>query len=131
MSELTPSDMVKEFHYAFGHPVRNEPTAHIPEIGLRIKLLREEVQEYVAGASAGDIVNIAQELADIIYVTYGAALVHGIDLDPVIAEVHRANMSKLDEDGKPVLRDDGKVLKSNLFKKADVESIIAAQSANS
>jgi predicted HAD superfamily Cof-like phosphohydrolase len=124
LPDQTPYEMVREFHYAFGHPVRSTPQVDVPETDLRIKLLREEVQEYADGIAAGDLVNVAQELADIIYVAYGAALVHGINLDEVVKEVHRANMSKLDDNGLPILRDDGKVLKSKNFVPADVASVL-------
>lgn len=73
---------------------------------------------------SGDRIAIAQELADLVYVAYGTALVYGIDLDAAIAEVHRANMSKLDSDGKPVLREDGKVLKSECYQAPDMRRAI-------
>jgi hypothetical protein len=76
---------------------------------------------------AGDLQGIAQELADVVYVAYGTALTYGIPLDAVLAEVHRANMSKLDADGKPLLRDDGKVLKSELYRAPDVAAVLARQ----
>lgn len=118
------SEMVREFHLAFDIPVRTEPQFDIPEKGLRIKLLLEEIREYI---DSGSMDNTAQELADILYVTYGAALCHGIDIDKVFAEVHRANMSKLDADGKVLTREDGKVLKSSLFRPADIGKIIRNQ----
>lgn len=83
--------------------------------GLRVALLEEEVGEFVAASQRSDLVGIADALADIVYVVYGTALTYGIDLNAVLREVHRSNMSKLGQDGKPMLRDDGKVIKSELY----------------
>jgi predicted HAD superfamily Cof-like phosphohydrolase len=121
---MTPGEMVKEFHGAYGVAVRMTPVAKIPEKDLRIKLIKEEVKEYIEALETGDIASIAQELADIVYVVYGAAITHGIDLDAVLAEVHRANMSKLDEDGNPIYREDGKVLKGPFYEKPDIYRIL-------
>ena len=114
-------DMLREFHETYGVPVRATPTADTPENDLRIRLLREEPQEFI---DAGDIVEMAHELADLVYVAYGTALNHGIPLDAVIAEVHRANMSKLDEGGRPVYREDGKVLKGPNYRPPDIRAIL-------
>jgi len=119
--------MVREFHEVFRHPVPSELTTVDPDTArLRIELIREEFEEFVQGIlgdpeaqvsiSTGpggepNIIEIADALADMAYVIYGAAIVHGIDLDAVVAEVHRSNMSKLGEDGKPLRREDGKTLK--------------------
>lgn len=108
---MSAQQKVMEFHEAFGVPVRYTPKADIPERDLRVNLVLEEVSEFCRASVDLDIVGMAQELADIVYVAYGAALTHGIDLDAVIAEVHRANMDKLGPEGKPILREDGKVLK--------------------
>lgn len=93
---------------------------------LRHRLIEEEYNEVQKELMAirPDINKIAKELADLLYVTYGAADMLGIPLDDVFDEVHRSNMSKLDEDGKPVFRDDGKILKSDLYKEADVKSVL-------
>ena len=92
--DVSPQRLVREFHEKFGHPVRKDPVASIEERHLREDMLREEVAEYLDASSLRDVVGIAQELADVVYVAYGTALAHGIDLDRVIAEVHRANMTK-------------------------------------
>jgi predicted HAD superfamily Cof-like phosphohydrolase len=94
---------VGEFHRAFNLPVRETPGAGIDEslAKLRVVLLEEEVSEFVTASAKGDIIGIADALADIIYVVYGTALTYGIDLNAVLREVHRSNMSKLDRDGKP------------------------------
>jgi predicted HAD superfamily Cof-like phosphohydrolase len=117
------------FHAAFGLALSDEPTLEVsPEVAeLRVRLLAEEMEEYVAAVKADDLVGIADALADIVYVAYGSAVTYGIDLDAVLAEVHRANMSKLDADGKPVLRDDGKVMKSALYTPPDVAGVLRRQ----
>ena len=108
---------LKQFHLAF-----------VPE-GLDIKpvrmeLLREEYEELQEALRSGDLRSIAQELADLVYVTYGTALAYGIDLDAALREVHSSNMSKLGEDGKPVLREDGKVLKGPNYRPPNMEEAI-------
>ena len=99
---------------AFNLPVRQLPSAEIDHAlaRLRVALLEEEVGEFVAASVKGDLAGVADALADIVYVVYGTALTYGIDLDAVLREVHRSNMSKLGSDGKPLIREDGKVLKS-------------------
>lgn len=127
MSERA-ADMVREFHETFGVPMQASP-ALIGEsrAWARQRLLVEEVREVSEAVAAGDLPGIAQELADVVYVAYGTALAYGIDLDAVLTAVHRANMSKLDADGRPLLRDDGKVLKSALYRAPDVAGVLAAQ----
>ncbi len=117
-------DMVRQFHEYFDIPDRSGPTANVPEALLRVRLMIEESGEYVEAATAGDIVGVAHELADIVYVAYGTALAYGIDLDAVIREVHRANMSKLGPDGEPILREDGKVQKGPNYRLPDVARVI-------
>jgi predicted HAD superfamily Cof-like phosphohydrolase len=94
---------------------------------LRIALLEEEVSEFVTASEQGDLIGIADALADIVYVVYGTALTYGIDLGPVLQEVHRSNMSKLTSDGKPLIRDDGKVLKSEQYFPPDIASALGLQ----
>lgn len=120
---------VGRFHQAFGLPRASQPTTDIPaELAkLRVELLMEEVGEFAEATTARDIVGIADALADILYVAYGAAITYGIDLDAVLREVHRSNMSKLDEHGKPVYRDDGKVLKSARYTPPDISRILFFQ----
>jgi predicted HAD superfamily Cof-like phosphohydrolase len=104
---------VAAFHVAFKLPHQAQPNINIDEslAKLRISLLEEEFNEYVASATVGDLIGIADALADIAYVAYGTALTYGIDLDLVLSEVHRANMSKLGSNGRPLKREDGKVAK--------------------
>jgi predicted HAD superfamily Cof-like phosphohydrolase len=116
--------MVREFHTTYGVPIRNVPIADPPDSDLRTRLLAEEVQEYYDAVEAGDVVEVADALADIAYVVFGTALVHGIDLDAVLEEVHRSNMSKLGDDGQPVCREDGKVLKGPRYFRPDIARVL-------
>ena len=120
---------VLEFHEAFDLPREPLPTAHVGDVlaQLRVRLLREEVEEFADATERLDIVAIADALADIVYVAYGSAITYGIELDAVVREVHRANMSKLDQAGRPVLREDGKVLKSQQYRPPDVTAVLEGQ----
>jgi predicted HAD superfamily Cof-like phosphohydrolase len=122
-------ELVGEFHVAFNLPVATRPRGRVePELSeLRIELLREEFEEFKQAVAQGDPVAIADALGDIVYVAYGAAVTYGIDLDEVVKEIHRANMSKLGRDGQPLLRDDGKVLKSDSYSPPDVEGVLLDQ----
>jgi predicted HAD superfamily Cof-like phosphohydrolase len=115
---------VKDFHIAFGQRVSHKP--ELPdedERHLRKTLLQEEFNEYVQAERDDDIVEIADALADIIYIACGTAVSYGIPLDKVFNEVHRSNMAKL-VDGKPIYRDDGKVLKPEGWTPPDIERIL-------
>lgn len=120
---------VAEFHAAFGLPASELPTSDIdPRLAsLRIALLEEEAGEFVIAAEKGDLVGIADALADVVYVAYGTALTYGIDLDAMLREVHRSNMSKLGADGQPVVRDDGKVMKSDRYFPPAIGALLDAQ----
>lgn len=120
---------VAEFHLAFSLPVETRPQTRVPQnLGrLRVELLREEFEEFAEAVEKSDVVAVADALADIVYVAYGSALTYGIDLDAVLREVHRANMSKLGPDGRPVLRDDGKVLKPATYSPPDVGKVLLDQ----
>jgi len=122
---------VAEFHRAFNLPMRQVPSADIDHAlaTLRVALLEEEVCEFVTASEKSDLVAIADALADIVYVIYGTALTYGIDLDSVLREVHRSNMSKLDSDGRPLIRDDGKVLKSERYFPPDIASVLSMGSS--
>lgn len=103
---------VKEFHKAFGHPVA--PKVEMPgddRNDLRVALIAEELDELREAVAKKDLVAIADALGDLDYVVNGAALEYGIFLPAVTAEIHRSNMTKLGEDGKPIYREDGKILK--------------------
>ena len=120
---------VAEFHAAFNLPMRQFPSSETGDglVKLRVALLEEEVGEFVTASEKGDLIGIADALADIVYVVYGTALTYGIDLDSVLQEVHRSNMSKLTGDGKPLIREDGKVLKSDQYFPPDIASALGLQ----
>ncbi|WP_433293216.1 MazG nucleotide pyrophosphohydrolase domain-containing protein [Actinoplanes sp. CA-030573] len=129
MSE-SPWRLVREFHEVFGLAHADRPASIPAELAVvRQRLLDEEVAEVVEASAAVQqdpsperLASLARELADVVYVAYGTAISHGIDLDAVIAEVHRANMSKLGDDGRPVVRD-GKVQKGPNFRPPDLASL--------
>lgn len=104
---------VRAFHEACGVPVLTSPTVPpIERVQLRERLLIEEVHEFESASARADLVEVADALADIIYIAVGTALEYGIPLDRVWAEVQRSNMAKVDpESGKAKHRDDGKILK--------------------
>ncbi len=118
---------VADFHHAYGLPVRTEPTAAVgpDQVALRQALIEEEVAELADAARAGDLVGVADALADIVYVAYGTAHVYGIDLDAVLDEVHASNMTKLGTDGRPVRRADGKVLKGPGYRPPDIRAVLS------
>jgi predicted HAD superfamily Cof-like phosphohydrolase len=120
---------VGEFHARFGLRLQALPGADIEPglAALRVSLLTEEVGEFADATADRDIVEIADALADIVYVAYGAAITYGIDLDAVLDEVHRSNMTKLDDEGKPIYREDGKVIKSANFRPPDIRSVLLRQ----
>lgn len=118
-------EKVREFHHAFGLPVHE--TARIgsaQERKLRFELIEEELGELFDAMNDKDVVEIADALTDLLYVTYGAALVFGIDIDACFDEVHRSNMSKLGEDGQPIYREDGKVLKGPNYNPPELARMI-------
>lgn len=125
------ANQVREFHVSYELPVADLPSAQVgdEQTALRQSLIEEEVGELREAAAAGDIVGVADALADIVYVAYGSAWVYGIDLDAVLDEVHASNMTKLGADGRPVRRDDGKVLKGPGYRPPDVEGVLGLRDA--
>lgn len=121
---MIPAEMVREFHEAFGLPVGEELPPPTDLRHLRVRLLAEEYAEYDEAEDRDDRVEIADALADMVYVIYGTALTYGIDLDAVIEEVHRSNMSKLGIDGKPIHREDGKVMKGPGYFRPDIAAVL-------
>jgi predicted HAD superfamily Cof-like phosphohydrolase len=91
---------------------------------LRISLIEEELEELKEAIENKDIVEVADALTDILYVTYGAGAAFGIDLDKCFEEVHNSNMSKLDRDGRPIYREDGKILKGPDYFEPNLEKIV-------
>jgi predicted HAD superfamily Cof-like phosphohydrolase len=121
------TEMVLEFHQVYEAYIGDKPALRDKEISkLRIELLREEFNEYCAGVEEGNLVEIADGLADIIYVALGAAISYGIPIDKIFDTVHRSNMSKLGADGKPMRRYDGKILKGPTYfePKAEITRIL-------
>jgi predicted HAD superfamily Cof-like phosphohydrolase len=115
---------VKDFHIAFGQRVGEKP--ELPDISereLRMSLLVEEYAEYLKAESENDIVEIADALADMIYIICGTAVSYGIPLDVIYDEVHQSNMNKL-VDGKVIRREDGKVKKPEGWQPPDIRKII-------
>lgn len=122
---------VRAFHQAYGLPVADRPVAHLDSqtVQLRQDLIDEELAELRDAAAAGDIVEVADALADLVYIAYGTAWVYGIDLDAVLDEVHDSNMTKLGADGRPVRRADGKILKGPDFRQPDIAAVLARTAA--
>ncbi len=121
-------DMVQHFHETYQAYFNRQPTASLPPevVALRVSLIQEELDEYRAAAEAGDLVEIADALSDLMYVVLGTYIAHGLQdaAEDLFAEVQRSNMSKLDENGQPIFRADGKVLKSNLFSQPDLRPLL-------
>ncbi|GGR93573.1 hypothetical protein GCM10010269_35790 [Streptomyces humidus] len=124
----SPADLVREFHRAFGLDVRTTPTQVSPRLAAqRASLLAEEAAEAAEVSVSGPLDRLAHELADVVYIAYGTALVHGMDLDAVLAEIHRSNMTKLGPDGQVTRRADGKVLKGEHYLPPDVSAVLRRQ----
>ena len=121
----TNFDLVEEFMTAFGQDV--EKVASMPDrktAMLRLKLILEEYEELETAVEEQHLVGIADALTDILYVTYGAGHAFGINLDECFEEVHESNMSKLGPDGKPIYRDDGKVMKGPDYREPDLRKVL-------
>ncbi len=120
---------VARFHDAFGIENNQQPTAQLSaaDVELRFNLMKEENEEYLEAVENNDIVEIADALGDMLYILCGTILEHGLQhkIEEVFNEIQRSNMSKLDENGKPIYREDGKVLKSALYFKPDIAKILA------
>ena len=121
-------EAVEKFHNAFGIENNYQPTPKLPEAecNLRHRLMSEENEEYLEAAKNGDLVEIADALGDQLYILCGTILKHGLQdkIVEVFNEIQRSNMSKLDENGKPIYREDGKVMKSELYFKPNIKSIL-------
>ena len=120
---MTNFEKVAEFMNAFGQTVETEPTwTSVSE--LRYDLIDEELKELRQALIERDIVEVADALTDLLYVVYGAGHSFGIPLDKCFEEVHNSNMSKLGEDGKPIYREDGKVLKGPNYWSPDLKKVL-------
>lgn len=119
---------VQEFHEAFGLGVKQDPIAKLSanKLKLRFDLMAEENEEYLEAANNNDIVEVADALGDMLYILCGTILEHGMQykIEDVFNEIQRSNMSKLGEDGKPIYREDGKVLKGPHYFKPQILDII-------
>jgi len=125
---VTNYQKVKNFMNAFGQEVKTSPEFPSLEVqALRIDLIKEELDELIEAMAEKDIVEVADAITDILYVTYGAAAAFGIDADACFREVQRSNMSKLGEDGKPIYREDGKILKGPNYSEPDLKKTLLSQ----
>ncbi|WP_127844389.1 pyrophosphohydrolase domain-containing protein [Psychroflexus aestuariivivens] len=119
---------VKKFHEAFGLDVSESKLANLglAKNLLRYKLMREENEEYLEAANNNDMTEVADALGDMLYILCGTIISHGMQhkIEEVFNEIHRSNMSKLGNDGQPIYREDGKVLKGPKYFKPDLEKIL-------
>lgn len=119
---------VQEFHTAFKIGYKNDPIADLGEAKntLRFDLMKEENEEYLEAAQKNDLVEVADALGDMLYILCGTIIEHGMQhkIEEVFNEIQRSNMSKLGEDGNPIYREDGKVLKGPNYFKPNIKTIL-------
>jgi|TARA_R110000822_G_scaffold280731_1_gene402313 predicted HAD superfamily Cof-like phosphohydrolase len=121
----TNFENVKLFMNTFDQEVKKSPKLPSEEVvDLRLDLIEEELQELTTASYNEDMVEIADALTDILYVTYGMGAALGIDLDKCFEEVQRSNMSKLGADGKPIYREDGKVMKGPNYSPPNLQRMV-------
>ena len=117
---------VGTFMKTFGQEVKNKPSSSTDKINrLRINLIKEELDELQEAMKNNDLLEVADALTDILYVTYGAGHAFGIDLDKCFDEVQNSNMSKLGENGKPIYNEAGKVMKGPKYFKPDLSKFVS------
>ena len=122
---LSNFESVGVFMHTFNQEIKHEAEFPSKDVcKLRVDLIAEELKELKEAIRDKDIVEVADALTDLLYVVYGAGHAFGIDLDACFSEVHRSNMSKLGSDGKPIYREDGKVLKGPDFFDPDLTKIV-------
>ena len=123
-----PIQAVSEFHKAFGLSIENKPTANISSdiSNLRYNLMKEENEEYLQAVRSNDLIEVGDALGDMLYILCGTIISHGFQdkIEALFDEIQRSNMSKLGIDGKPIYREDGKVLKGPNYFKPDIEKIL-------
>ena len=121
-------EAVKRFHEAFKIGYRTTPKADLGDSKnkLRFDLMREENEEYFQAAQANDLVEVADALGDMLYILCGTIIEHGMQhkIDEIFSEIQNSNMSKLGEDGNPIYREDGKVLKGPNYFKPNIRGIL-------
>ena len=122
---MTNFQKVKTFMQTFGQEVKLKPSFSTEKINdLRYNLIKEELEELKEAISKKDLLEVADALTDILYVTYGAGHAFGIDLDNCFEEVQNSNMSKLGKDGKPIRNEAGKVMKGPNYYKPDLSKFV-------
>ena len=122
---MTNFQKVKKFMVTFGQEVKSKPSFSSEKINkLRFNLIKEELDEFKQALEDNDLLEVADALTEILYVTYGAGHAFGIDLDACFEEVQNSNMSKLGNDGKPIYNDQGKVMKGPNYYKPDLSKFI-------
>jgi predicted HAD superfamily Cof-like phosphohydrolase len=122
---MTNFNKVGIFMKTFGQEVKNKPSFSTDKINkLRLDLIKEELDELKEAMDNKDLLEVADALTDILYVTYGAGHAFGINLDECFEEVQSSNMSKLDENGKPIYNDSGKVMKGPNYFKPDLSKFV-------
>ncbi len=119
-------DDVKKFHESFGITNNDAPTLNKESFMLRFNLMKEENEEYLDACKEGDLVEISDALGDMMYILCGTILSHGLQhkIEEIFQEIQSSNMSKLGKDGKPIYREDGKVLKGPNYFKPDIKKIL-------
>ena len=123
---MTNFDKVGTFMKTFGQEVKTNPSFSTDKINkLRIDLIKEELDELTQALNNKDLLEVADALTDILYVTYGAGHAFGINLDKCFEEVQNSNMSKLDENGKPIYNEHGKVMKGPNYFKPDLSKFVS------
>ena len=135
-------NMVRRFHEVYKLPHADKPTSAIVRRALRCNLIYEELQElgealactrhwdsgnFIEGFGNVNMVEAADAIADLMYVVLGTAVELGINIEPIFEEVHRSNMSKLDEAGQPIFREDGKILKGPNYSPPDIAPLLIEQ----
>ena len=123
---MTNFNKVGIFMKTFGQEVKTKPSFSTDKINkLRLDLIREELHELTEAMNNKDLLEVADALTDILYVTYGAGHAFGINLDKCFEEVQNSNMSKLDESGKPIYNEHGKVMKGPNYFKPDLSKFVS------
>ena len=121
-------EKVQEFHQTFGLDYHEQPVAQLDRkvFELRHRLMQEENDEYLEAATEGNLTLIADALGDKLYILCGTIIAHGLQhkIAEVFNEIHRSNMSKLDSDGNPIYREDGKILKSSNYFRPDIQAVL-------